>query len=127
MIVRSFGANSRRIAMVSLMALLSTASAFTQQSQSATPSGQPAAEQNVKDLAKQTQNPVGDIVTLPLQFNFNSGGGLQDENLFNLNIQPVIPIHLTPGVNMIVRTIVPIESFPGPGGTRFSGFGDIQE
>jgi hypothetical protein len=64
---------------------------------------------------------------VPLQFNFNSGEGLSDENLFNLNIQPVIPIHLTPRVNMIARTIVPIESFPGPSGTRFSGFGDIQE
>jgi hypothetical protein len=127
MIVQDFGAKCRRIAIVSLVALLSNAGAFPQQSQNATPSGQPAAEQNVKDLAKQTQNPVGDIVSLPLQFNFNSGGGLHDENLFNLNIQPVIPIHLTPSVNMIARTIVPIESFPGPLGTRFSGFGDIQE
>ena len=43
-------------------------------------------------LAKQTQNPVADLVSIPFQFNFNSGGGLGDGTLYNLNIQPVIPI-----------------------------------
>jgi len=86
-----------------------------------------AAEHDVTQLAKQTQNPVGDIITIPFQFNFNSGGGLADETYFNLNIQPVIPIHLTPSLNMIARTIIPVNSFPGSEGTRFSGFGDIQQ
>src|SRR5882724_5747392 len=83
--------------------------------------------QDVNQLAKQTQNPVGDIISLPFQFNFNSGGGLADETYFNLNFQPVIPIHLSSSVTAIARTIVPINSFPGPSGTRFSGLGDIQE
>src|SRR5438128_2225379 len=92
-----------------------------------TPAPPPAEESNVNKLAKETQNPVGDIITLPLQFNFNSGGGLVDETYFNLNFQPVIPIHLSSSVNVIARTIVPINSFPGPSDTRFSGLGDIQE
>ena len=91
------------------------------------PQQAPPAESDVNQLAKQTQNPVGDIVSVPFQFNFNNGGGLVDETYFNLNFQPVIPIHLSRSVTAISRTIVPIDSFPGPSGTRFSGVGDIQE
>jgi hypothetical protein len=82
---------------------------------------------DVSDLAKQVQNPVSSLVSLPFQFNFNTGGGLQDETLLNINFQPVIPIRLNSSWNLIARTIVPINSFPGPEGTRFSGVGDFQE
>ncbi|MBI4893827.1 MAG: hypothetical protein HY821_24640 [Acidobacteria bacterium] len=78
-------------------------------------------------MAKTTQNPVGDIVSVPFQFNFNGGGGLKDATLFNLNLQPVIPIHLTPKVSLIARTIIPVNSMPGPNGTQYSGTGDIQQ
>jgi len=84
-------------------------------------------EHDVNQLAKETQNPVGDIISVPFQFNFNNGGGLGDETFFNLNFQPVIPIHLSNSVTVISRTIVPFDSFPGPSGTRFSGVGDIQQ
>jgi hypothetical protein len=78
-------------------------------------------------LAKATQNPVADLVSLPFQFNFNNGGGLGDETMFNLNFQPVIPIHLGSRVNLIARSIVPILSVPNPNGGRDRGMGDIQE
>ena len=78
-------------------------------------------------LAKQTQNPVSSLITLPFQFNFNSGGDLGDGTLFNLNFQPVIPFKLNDNWNMIARTIVPVLSIPGAEGTRFSGIGDMQE
>jgi hypothetical protein len=84
-------------------------------------------EHNATDLAKTTQNPVGDIVSVPLQFNFNTGGPLKDQTIFNLNFQPVIPIHISKSVTLISRTIVPLDSYPGPNGTRYSGNGDIQE
>ena len=87
----------------------------------------PAPEPDVNALAKQTQNPVADLISLPFQFNFNNGGGLENGTLFNLNFQPVIPFKLTDNWNMIARTIVPVLSIPGPDGTRFSGVGDIQE
>lgn len=79
------------------------------------------------ELAKQTQNPVADLISVPFQFNFNSGGDLGDGTFFNLNFQPVIPFKLNDNWNMIARTIVPVVSIPGPEGTRFSGIGDIQE
>lgn len=85
-------------------------------------------EDEATRLAKQTQNPVSDLVSIPFQFNFNTGGGLEDRTSLVLNIQPVVPVK---GVlrewNIIARTIVPYVSLPGPGGARQSGFGDIQE
>ena len=67
------------------------------------------------------------IFSVPFQFNFNGGGALRDGTFFNLNVQPVIPIHLTRKWTLISRTIVPLDSFPGPDGVKNSGFGDIQE
>ena len=88
----------------------------------------PASEpqHDTADLAKQTQNPVANLISVPLQFNFNSAGDLGDGTFLNFNLQPVMPFKLTPKINVIARTIVPINSAPGPNGTRFSGAGDIQ-
>lgn len=86
----------------------------------------PAPPEDATALAKQTQNPVADLVSLPFQFNFNTGGDLEDQTLFNLNFQPVIPVQVSSAVKLIARTIIPVNSFPGPDGTRFSGAGDIQ-
>jgi hypothetical protein len=85
-----------------------------------------AAAPDETDLAKKTQNPVGDLISVPFQFNFNTGGDLNDATFFNLNIQPVIPFKLTEDWMMIARLIVPIDSVPGTNGLSYSGFGDIQ-
>jgi hypothetical protein len=85
-----------------------------------------AAQPDPAALAKRTQNPVGDLISIPLQFNFNTGGDLSDATLFNLNIQPVIPFKATADWNVIARAIVPIDSVPGSTGTSDSGVGDIQ-
>ena len=77
-------------------------------------------------LAKQSQNPVANLVSIPFQFNFNTGGGLGDGTLFNLNVQPVIPVKVTPDWNVIFRTIVPYLSSPTSAGDQVSGIGDIQ-
>ncbi len=72
--------------------LLAAPSAFPQDSQP------PAAAPDVTDLAKKTQNPVGDVITVPFQFNFNTGGDLADETFLNLNLQPVIPFTVSLGL-----------------------------
>jgi hypothetical protein len=92
--------------------------------QSPTPPAAPEADPSA--LAKETQNPVGDIVSVPFQFNFNSGGAYQDQTFFNLNFQPVIPIHLTHKWTLITRPIFPINSIPAGNGVSYSGIGDIQ-
>ena len=81
---------------------------------------------DASDLAKATQNPVSNIVSIPFQFNFNSGGGFEDKTFFNLNIQPVIPFKVSEDWNLIARTIVPVVSIPVEE-LRSSGIGDIQE
>jgi hypothetical protein len=84
-------------------------------------------QHDVTALAKQTQNPVGDLISVPFQFNFNTGGDLEDTTFFNLNFQPVIPFVLNDRWHAIARTILPINSIPAPDGSRFSGVGDLQE
>lgn len=85
-----------------------------------------AAQHDVTALAKETQNPAGDLISVPLQFNFDTGGGLGAATLLNVNLQPVMPFRVSEGWKVITRTIVPINSYPGPDGMRFSGLGDIQ-
>ncbi|KFA86808.1 hypothetical protein Q664_51365 [Archangium violaceum Cb vi76] len=84
-------------------------------------------EHDATELSKATQNPVGDLLSVPFQFNFNTGGGLEDRTFLLLNFQPVIPIKLSSNWNLIARTIVPVIDAPGPESTRFRGLGDVQE
>ena len=87
--------------------------------------GGPAVAQDEDELAKTIQNPLANLVSLPLQFNFNDGVGPEDRRFFNLNVQPVIPF---PGEkwNIISRTIIPINSVPqGTGTDSTFGLGDV--
>ena len=58
------------------------------------------------ELVKQTQNPVADLITVPLQNNFNFGTGSKNRTVYIGNIQPVIPIKLGDDWNLITRTIM---------------------
>jgi hypothetical protein len=75
-------------------------------------------------LAKKTQNPIANLVSLPFQYNYNGGVGEYDRHALNLNIQPVIPF---PGEkwNIITRTIIPVNSVPIDEDGSIFGFGDI--
>jgi hypothetical protein len=89
-----------------------------------------AAEQDADALAKQLSNPVAALISVPLQFNWDTGlasNGLGDKYL--LNFQPVIPIELTDKWNVISRTIVPFaaQSDVVPGDPHQSGLGDTTQ
>jgi hypothetical protein len=86
-----------------------------------------AAEESATELAKKTQNPVADLITVPFQNNFNLSAGPNDATIYNLNVQPVIPIHLTEDWNLITRTIMPINNQPSlfPGDDSAFGLGDL--
>jgi hypothetical protein len=82
------------------------------------------AEDSAADLAKVAQNPVGDLISVPLQFNVNFGVGPDDDEQSILNIQPVYPMNLTEEWNWINRLIIPVIDQPAP--VNESGVGDIQ-
>ncbi|MFW2374109.1 MAG: neuromedin U [Gammaproteobacteria bacterium] len=74
-------------------------------------------------LAVAAQNPLATLVTLPLQANYNKGVGPNDRTLFNLNVQPVVPI-TGDKWNVIVRTIIPVNSVPQGQTDSTFGIGD---
>jgi hypothetical protein len=93
------------------------------------------------DLAKAAQNPVANMVSLPAQYNYHTGGGLGTTSAMILNLQPVLPLEINKEWLLISRTIVPFTSFPVPlpvqntplqntllqDTLRSSGIADIQE
>ncbi len=83
--------------------------------------------QEEEDLARQTQNPVSDLISVPFQNNTNFGLGPNDRTQNVLNIQPVVPFGLGTNWNLITRTIAPLITQPDLGATSGSttGFGDI--
>ena len=70
--------------------------------------GDNAASESDQELARQLQNPVGDLISLPLQnnTNFNYGPHKGTQNV--LNMQPVVPFHVNEDWNVITRAILPI-------------------
>lgn len=78
------------------------------------------------DLARAVQNPVADMISLPLQNNTNFNFGPLDKTQNVLNIQPVVPIDVTERWLLVTRTIVPVVSQPAflPGQDREFGLSD---
>src|SRR5215469_1951081 len=65
-------------------------------------------ESSTESLQKATQNPVANLISVPLQDNMNFGVGPYNGTQNVLNIQPVIPVHITPNWNLINRVILPV-------------------
>ena len=84
-----------------------------------------AAAQTADELAKQTQNPVASLISVPLQGNWDFGLGNRDAVGTLLNVQPVMPFGISSGTNIILRVIMPLASQPASGGARINGLGDI--
>ncbi len=81
----------------------------------------------LEDLAKQAQNPVANMISLPFQNNTDFNVGPEEETKNTLNIQPVWPFEITDDLNLITRTIFPIVSLPGSltaDGDSVTGLGD---
>jgi hypothetical protein len=85
-------AGARAVAAALTVALLATTDALAQQS--------------TEDLAKASQSPVAAMISVPFQNNKNFDVGPFGRAQDVLNIQPVVPITLSPDWNLISRTIV---------------------
>jgi hypothetical protein len=79
------------------------------------------------ELAKASQNPVADLVSLPLQYNYYTAGGLGQNSQMVLNVQPVLPLSMGKRWLLVSRTIVPFVSIPITNDFRTGGTADIQE
>ncbi len=79
------------------------------------------------DLAKQSQNPVANLISLPLQYNYYTAGGLGENAEMVLNVQPVLPLPIGERWLLVSRTIVPFVSIPFGNGFRSGGTADTQE
>jgi hypothetical protein len=97
---------------------------FAQEEKPAAPT---ANQEAMMALVKAPQNPVADLNSVSLQFNWYSGGGLGAETMSKTKLQPVIPMAISDKWNVVSRTIVPIVSMPAQNGERSKGIVDIQE
>jgi hypothetical protein len=81
------------------------------------------------DLAKKSQNPVADMISLPIQWNTYLNTGPEGNRTQDvLLVQPVVPIHLNKTWNFIARPIIPLVNQPPftPAQDRECGLGNIQ-
>jgi hypothetical protein len=79
-----------------------------------------------EELAKESQNPLGSIVSLPFESNFDFDAGPEDAFAYQLNFKPVYPLNFE-NVNLINRFILPViyqeERVKGQGNK--TGLGDF--
>lgn len=79
-------------------------------------------------LAKETQNPIANLISFPLQNNFNFGLGPSRVTQWVMNVQPVIPVPLDRDWNLITHTILPVIDQPSiaPEAPSSFGLGDLK-
>jgi hypothetical protein len=97
---------------ITLIALLSIASTILADDSS----------DKLTELAKQTQNPVAPMISVPFQGNINLNSGPEKKTQVVVNIQPVIPVPLNKKWNLINRIVLPVISNPQP--EKEFGLGD---
>jgi hypothetical protein len=84
-----------------------------------------AAPPSKEELARKLANPVADLVSIPVQFNWENGVGPDGDGLRTvINFQPVVPVSLSSRWNLIGRWVLPYISQPEAFGS-VSGFGDV--
>jgi hypothetical protein len=89
----------------------------------------PTQAQESSEIAKQAQNPIANLISVPLENDFDPQTGIDKDDSYVLEMKPVIPFRLSNDWTLITRTIVPVIQLPDLS-TRVdgtTGLGDIQE
>jgi hypothetical protein len=89
----------------------------------------PTQAQDSSEIAKQSQNPIANLISVPLENDFDPQTGIDKDDSYVMEMKPVIPIRLSNDWTLITRSIIPVIQVPdlahGISGT--TGLGDIQE
>ena len=88
--------NGSRIVVLALGLMLAPATVLAQ---AATPAPD--------DLAMKLQNPVSDLISVPIENNWEFSEGPRHATDYYGNLKPVIPFQLGPHWNLITRTLIP--------------------
>ncbi len=67
-----------------------------------------ASKASEDDIAKESQNPIGNLTILPFENYTNFGVGPHDGTQNILEFEPVVPFHITPDWNIIARAVIPV-------------------
>lgn len=65
------------------------------------------------DLAKQSQNPVANMISLPFENNVNFDYGPSGKRMYTTNIKPVYPMPIGKNLNLINRLVAPVMYLEG--------------
>jgi hypothetical protein len=89
----------------------------------------PAQAQESPEIAKQAQNPIANLISVPFENDFNPQTGINKDDSYVLEMKPVVPLRLSNDWTLITRTIIPVIQVPdlAPGVNGTSGLGDVQE
>lgn len=90
---------------------------------------QESSAQGTSEIAKQAQNPIANVISVPFENDFNPQTGVNKENSYVLEMKPVVPFKLSNDWILITRTIIPVIQVPdlAPSVHGTTGLGDIQE
>ena len=80
-----------------------------------------------EQMAKQAQNPIARLISVPFENDFNPHTGISKNDEYILQVKPVVPFKLSNDWNLITRTIVPVIQVPDltPNISGVSGIGDV--
>ena len=92
------------------------------------PAVPPIWAQESSEIAKQAQNPIASLISVPIENDFNPQTGIKKDDSYVLEMKPVIPFRLSNDWTVITRTIIPVIQVPdlAPGVDGTSGVGDVQ-
>ena len=84
--------------------------------------------QESSEIAKQAQNPIASLISVPIENDFNPQTGVKKEDSYVLELKPVIPLRISNDWTVITRTVIPVIQAPflAPGLDGATGVGDVQ-